>query len=287
MVLVRGFWDLTSDFWAEIAKKTCKGNKQKQVLLRRRMTIKKTTTTALRLLPDEGTLPPAFFARGVLSRAMRTLPLPNFRRLTILPLAVLGLMCLVLSYGLYSVEQRSLAVDDADLVIAHSNNLIKLMVDEETGLRGYLLTKDPVFLEPFHVADKQMDSEFSALFGLLTKYPAQTGQLEELQRAHQEWKLDAIREISTPSAEVTGSAFLMKRKQTMDVMRGEMDSFASWAERQRTETLAHTLRSNHMILFGTVDFAILLAAFLLWQMQRGIRDIIRTHMELQGQLDKG
>jgi hypothetical protein len=42
-----------------------------------------------------------------------------------------------------------------------------------------------------------------------------------------------------------------------------------------------------LILFGTVDFAILLAAFLLWQTQKGIRDIIRTHLELQGELDKG
>jgi CHASE3 domain sensor protein len=218
---------------------------------------------------------------------MRTLPLPNFRRLTILPLAVIGLLCLVLSYGLYSVEQRSLAVDEADLVIAHSNNLIKLMVDEETGLRGYLLTKNSVFLEPFQVADSRMDSEFSELFRLLTKFPTQTRQLVELQRAHQDWKRDANSEISAPSAEVTGNSFLLKRKQTMDGMRGEMDSFANWAERQRTLTLAHTLRNNRMILFGTVDFAILLAAFLLWQTQRGIRDIIRTHLELQGELDKG
>jgi CHASE3 domain sensor protein len=218
---------------------------------------------------------------------MRTLPLPNFSRLTILPLAVLGLLCLVLSYGLYSVEQRSLAVDDADLVIAHSNNLIKLIVDEETGLRGYLLTKNPVFLEPFQVADTRMDSEFSELFRLLAKFPGETGQLRELQRTHQDWKLEANHEIAAPSAEVTGNAFLLKRKQTMDVMRGEMDSFASWAETQRTQTLAHTLRMNHIILFGTVDFAILLAAFLLWQTQRGIRDIIRTHRELQGQLNKG
>jgi CHASE3 domain sensor protein len=244
--------------------------------------------TSAGLLLDEGTVPAG---RPRIQRsitAMRTfLPLKTFRRLTILPLAILALLCLVLSYGLHSVERRSLAVDDADLVIAHSNNLIKLMVDEETGLRGYLLTKNHVFLEPFQVADKQMDSEFSALFGLLSNYPAQTRQLVELQRAHQEWKLDAEREVSDPSAEVTGNAFLLKRKQTMDGMRGEMDSFASWAETQRTQTLAHTLRSNRMILFGTVDFAILLAAFLLWQTQRGIRDIIRTHLELQGQLDKG
>lgn len=218
---------------------------------------------------------------------MRTLPLPNFSRLTILPLAVLGLMCLVLSYGLYSVEQRSLAVDDADLVIAHSNNLMKFMVDEETGLRGYLLTKNPVFLEPFQAADKQMNFEFSELFRLLTKFPDQTRQITELQRIHREWMLDANHEIAAPSAETTGNVFLLKRKQTMDVMRGEMDSFARWAEAQRSQTLARTLRSNRMILYGTVDFAILLAAFLLWQMQKGIRDIIRTHQELQGQLNKG
>ena len=217
---------------------------------------------------------------------MHTLPLPNFNRLIILPLAVPGLLCLVLSYGLHSVEQRSLAVDDADLVIAHSNNLIKLMVDEETGLRGYLLTKDPVFLEPFQVADKRLDSEFSALFGLLTKFPTQTRQLVELQTAHQDWKLEASREISAPSAETTGNSFLLKRKQKMDSMRGEMDNFANWAETERSQTLARTLRGNHIILFGTVDFAMLLAAFLLWQTQRGIREIIRTHLELQGQLEK-
>lgn len=217
---------------------------------------------------------------------MRRLPLPHFSRLTILPLAVLGLLCLVLSYGLRSVEQRSLAVDDADLVIAHSNNLIKLMVDEETGLRGYLLTKDPVFLEPFQMADKQLDSEFSALFVLLNKFPAQTKQLRELQAAHRDWKLEANHEISAPSPETTGNAFLLQRKQKMDSMRIEMDSFANWAETQRSQTLARTLRGNHVILFGTVDFAILLAAFLLWQMQRGIREIIQTHVELQSQLNK-
>lgn len=196
------------------------------------------------------------------------------------------MLCLVLSLGLRSVEQRSLAVDDADLVIAHSNNLIKLMVDEETGLRGYLLTKDPVFLEPFQVAERQMDSEFSELFRLVAKFPAQTRQLVTLQAAHREWKLEANREISAPTADVTGNAFLLNRKQKMDSMRGEMDRFASWAETERSQTLAHTLRTNRMILFGTVDFAILLAAFLLWQTQRGIREIIQTHVELQSQLNK-
>jgi CHASE3 domain sensor protein len=197
-----------------------------------------------------------------------------------------GLLCLVLGYGLRSVEQRSLAVDEADLVIAHANNLIKLMVDQETGLRGYLLTKNPVFLQPFQVADKRMASEFSALFELLRSYPNQTRLLEGLQAAHQEWKREANDEISAPLTGIPGNAFLLARKQKMDGMRGEMDSFADWAETQRSLTLAHALRSNRIILFGSVDFAILLAAFLVWQTQRGIRDIVQTHSELQRQFNE-
>jgi CHASE3 domain sensor protein len=123
---------------------------------------------------------------------MRLLPLPYFRRLLIVPVAMSGLLCLVLGYGLRSVERRSLAVDEADLVIAHSNNLIKLIVDEETGLRGYLLAKDPAFLQPFQVADKRMDSDFLALFELLHGSPNQTKQLAGLQTAHQNWKREAM-----------------------------------------------------------------------------------------------
>jgi CHASE3 domain sensor protein len=157
------------------------------------------------------------------------------------------------------------------------------MVDEETGLRGYLLTKDPVFLQPFQVADKRMDSEFLALFGLLHNFPNQTKQLARLQTAHQNWKREANGEISAPLTGIPSDAFLLIRKQKMDGMRGEMDSFADWAETQRSQTLARALRSNRIILFASVDFAILLAAFLIWQTQRGIRDIVQTHLKLQSQ----
>ena len=42
-----------------------------------------------------------------------------------------------------------------------------------------------------------------------------------------------------------------------------------------------------MILLSTVDFAIRPAPFLLWQTQKGIRDIIPTSLELQGELNGG
>jgi CHASE3 domain sensor protein len=113
-------------------------------------------------------------AGSIITAMRRILPLPSFSRLIVLPVAMSGLLCLILGYGLRGVEQRSLAVDQADLVIAHSNNLIKLMVDEETGLRGFLLTRNRVSLQPFQIADNRMGSEFLALFALLRNFPDQT-----------------------------------------------------------------------------------------------------------------
>src|SRR5580698_6455851 len=88
-------------------------------------------------------------------------------RLFALPVAALAILALILGYGLQRVEESATAVDRADVVIVHANRLTKLIVDEETGLRGYLLTRNPVFLEPMHTADLQIEPEFDALFTLV------------------------------------------------------------------------------------------------------------------------
>jgi hypothetical protein len=38
---------------------------------------------------------------------------------------------------------------------------------------------------------------------------------------------------------------------------------------------------NRILLFGSVDLAILLAAFLIWQIQRGMQAVVSTHLEIQ------
>lgn len=40
-------------------------------------------------------------------------------------------------------------VDHTDRVIAQANNLQKLLLDLETGVRGYQLTSEPEFLKPY------------------------------------------------------------------------------------------------------------------------------------------
>jgi CHASE3 domain sensor protein len=212
-----------------------------------------------------------------------------FRQFVLLPVALLSLLCIILSYGLRGVERKSFAVDEADLVIAHGNNLIKLMVDEETGLRGYLLTKNPVFLEPFHDADQRLDSEFSAIFGLIGKSPDQIRLMVELKTAHQDWRQDANGDIWSSASKAPSADFLIQRKQKMDKMRVQMDSFLEWAESRRSQTLSHALKSNRVTLFCCIDIAMMIAAFLIWKTQNVLRELVEAHLEWQsdqGQRDK-
>ena len=108
-----------------------------------------------------------------------------YRRLLIrvlaLPIVALGLLALILAYGLQQVQRSARRLDHSDQVIAHANNLVKLIVDEETGLRGFLLTHDSIFLQPYQEATQQLEPEFTTLFNLRKQDPEQTARLQRLQ----------------------------------------------------------------------------------------------------------
>ena len=103
-----------------------------------------TPSSAVRNLREE-TVEPRLYSRLLL-------------RLLALPIAALTILALALGYGLERIQSSASAVDRADVVILHSNRLIKLMIDEETGLRGFLLTRNPVFLQPLDAANQQIES---------------------------------------------------------------------------------------------------------------------------------
>jgi PAS domain S-box-containing protein len=189
-------------------------------------------------------------------------------RLLALPVAALAVLALLLGLGLEDVQRSADAVDHSDRIIAHANHLIKLMVDEETGLRGFLLTKDRLLLQPFHEADQQLDPEFDAIFSLLKDRPHQTARLKGIQASHQRWEDSARHEIEDPPASSDIEPHMRIRKQNMDDLRAQVDEFI------RAEDGAHNRRSivansvGRSTLFGLIGLAALIAALLTWETRR-------------------
>jgi len=198
-------------------------------------------------------------------------------RLLALPVAALAILALILGYGLERVEESASAIDRADVVTLHGNRLGKLIVDEETGLRGFLLTRNPVFLEPLQSADLQIEPEFDTLFSLVHR-PDQVARLHRLQTSHQQWEQEAYREINSfPQDLPTMEQHLLQRKHDMDDLRTQLDEFLGVVAGRRAEHSAASIQINRYARIGLVCVAALIAALLVWETRRIFRKLTAAY----------
>ncbi|MGZ3429119.1 MAG: CHASE3 domain-containing protein, partial [Polyangia bacterium] len=122
-------------------------------------------------------------------------------------------------------------VDHTDRVIAETNHVQKLLLDEETGLRGYLLSQREDFLEPLHDAEKQLGPALASLRALVSDNPEQIARLAVLDERHATWIAAAHRNIDGVHADTIAPMHqptsiiddLRARKQLMDQMRAVVD----------------------------------------------------------------
>jgi PAS domain S-box-containing protein len=64
--------------------------------------------------------------------------------------------------------------------------VLRLVVDAETGQRGYLITDDPVYLEPYQEATSQIDARLARLDSLTKTSAPQQQKMSELRRIEKE-----------------------------------------------------------------------------------------------------
>src|ERR1700743_1445495 len=86
---------------------------------------------------------------------------------------------LVLAVGALSYKSINQFKDDTgwvehtQKVINTSNNLLQLMIDAETGMRGYGATGEPVFLDPYNTSVPKIHSDINQLKELIQDNPVQ------------------------------------------------------------------------------------------------------------------
>ena len=90
----------------------------------------------------------------------------------------LSTLLLLISLGasFYSIQQlirNSELVNHTNEVLLEAETIISLMKDAETGQRGYLVTLDPRFLQPYDGSHRQVDTHYAQLRQLTTERSAQ------------------------------------------------------------------------------------------------------------------
>lgn len=110
------------------------------------------------------------------------------RRTILLPMAVMIVASVSLAWLVSHLLGLTNWVDHTDRVIAEARTCEKLAVDMETGLRGYLITGDASFMQPFNEAESQMGNELQDLSLEVRDNPFQAERVETIRTAYSQWR---------------------------------------------------------------------------------------------------
>ncbi|WP_438345384.1 CHASE3 domain-containing protein [Methylorubrum populi] len=106
--------------------------------------------------------------------------------------------------SLGTIEESNRWRDHSYEVLLQLDRLTGALVDQETGLRGYLISANPSFLEPYNSGAKTYSETLKRLRGLVSDNPQQVSRLDALDAATRQWIGEvAEREIALMRQEAT------------------------------------------------------------------------------------
>jgi signal transduction histidine kinase/CheY-like chemotaxis protein/CHASE3 domain sensor protein len=184
----------------------------------------------------------------------------SFRRIlarnVTLPL-VIGVVTALVFVGLIAYLLSALrSVEHSERVIGNANEVMKLSVDLETGMRGYLLTGDETFLAPYKSGKAKIAVEMNTLLELVSDSPIQVDRLRRIRALQGQWMeyAEAVIAQRRNNQEFLARVRQGEGKLEFDEIRREFLTFLSMEQRLRQER-ADTAESRTML--AVVVFLIL------------------------------
>ena len=170
--------------------------------------------------------------------SLKPWPIPLLAVATVLPFVlVFAGVAVALNHSI-QVEQQ---VRSAQIKRAF---VLRLQLDEETGVRGFAATRDRIFLEPYVRAERRMDAAIADLRSAIAPVaPKSVPLIDDQLATHKRWLVDVAKPlIAKPSREVAVSLQL-EGKNLIDRFRNDNDTalLALDDAAERSDTFAHRL----------------------------------------------
>lgn len=115
------------------------------------------------------------------------------KRTLALPVLLLIALAITLTLWIVHLLRSEAWVQRSYDVIGEISETQKLLIDQETGLRAYMLTADPAFLKPYIEGSSRFGGSLESLREGTSDNPKQRERLDELNRRYLTW-LDHAKE---------------------------------------------------------------------------------------------
>ncbi|WP_049659449.1 sensor domain-containing diguanylate cyclase [Bacillus sp. FJAT-27231] len=169
-----------------------------------------------------------------------------------------------------------------DSIEGSAIDLFKALVDQETGQRGYSLTNDEAFLEPYYQGIKQFSQNSKELIQKTEKFPALNRKAKKIIERGQYWQNHYGKHLveSTERGEQPSVRLLNEEKETLDDFRNQANSFSKKIEDQRS-IVRNTMRTRINLTLTALVVTLIMIIFInLWINYRLLKSVIKPIIEL-------
>lgn len=196
------------------------------------------------------------------------------------------IMILVLSFSYSNFNEESQVVDwniHTYQVIGEADNILESLINMETGLRGYAITGQDTFLQPYNQGEIDFQKHIEKIKELTSDNSKQQQRIDDLSKDYQEWSNSESSSLITTRKKVNSNQgnitdvinFEMSQngKNSMDDMRkliSDIKQEESSLLDQRTASLKITERNTRIVIIGGGVISLILAIFLALIISRNI-----------------
>jgi PAS domain S-box-containing protein len=179
-------------------------------------------------------------------------------------------------------------IQQSDARITQATLVSRLVVDEESGLRGYETTGDPRFLQPFIDAESHVQDEIQNLDEMAGSDIDQKNDIADLREEHKTWRegfaLPVIAEIRE-GGKADDVDLNLHGKVLMDEVRHDLDDIIHKAEDNRARRIAHWHQQVQTLLLALLFLALgigILIGLFTRNRLRSVSAAYRSSLEILG-----
>ncbi|AFC33610.1 DhkJ2 [Paenibacillus mucilaginosus 3016] len=190
-------------------------------------------------------------------------------------LICLGISTFVLIQRIYSQQQAMNYMISHDMTLHdRANGMEKSILDMETGQRGYVITGNSAYLEPYHSGREQWKREYLELIRMSAGSPEQLERLEQIRSSVEHW-IESSGEPAIALKEAGRTEELQRffredpGKRDIDHLRSQLAEFREIGKQETAEraaalvTSSSTLKAElYLLLFAAILIALLVILLL-------------------------
>jgi signal transduction histidine kinase len=159
-----------------------------------------------------------------------------------LPIILSALLSTLFVIQIYNILEQNAKVRYSDETLILATKSLRLIIDSETGFRGFLLSGKDIYLEPWENAQKQFTPTFAKLTALSQENKDQLAALDEISVGYQAWLSQASEMIAKkrqlPLGTIPASHYnqIPQRKILMDNIREKFDHLILIEQQSRAKS---------------------------------------------------